>query len=299
MSLDRLIVFAAVANHRSVSHASEELHISQPAVSKQIKLLEEQYDTKFFIRGGRGVALTQRGEAFLRDVRVLVKRYEQLKEKHGAVGVKAPTQVLTVAGSYSPSTSLLPGLLARFKKSHPSIQIDLRTGNRLEVEGLILKKEVELAVINNPPLNSHLTMEPFRSEALVAFVTPDHPLARKKHLAPEDVGRVGLIIRRHKGGRAAVYDYVKYLRKAGLNPNVIMRCDTPAAVKEAVRGKLGVGILYREVVADNIGRHEFQAIKMPGNAPEGKSYIIYRKNRPLSPAAQMFLELLRREKSKN
>jgi DNA-binding transcriptional LysR family regulator len=77
-----------------------------------------------------------------------------------------------------------------------------------------------------------------------------------------------------------------------------MRCDTPAAVKEAVRQKMGVGILYRDVVANNIKRDEFKILKMPGEPFQGKSYIIYHKNRPLSPFGQELLELLRLHQDK-
>jgi DNA-binding transcriptional LysR family regulator len=78
-----------------------------------------------------------------------------------------------------------------------------------------------------------------------------------------------------------------------------MRCDTPGAVTEAVRGNMGVGILYRDVVANNIDRHEFEAIKMPGDTPEGKSYIVHHKHKPITPSAQAFLELLPQEKTKS
>jgi DNA-binding transcriptional LysR family regulator len=225
-----------------------------------------------------------------------LRQHEVFKLKLSTPNVASDATSLTVGGSYSPSSFLLPSLLARFQKSHPLVQLDLRTGSRWDIERLILKNQVDLAVINNPPLNPQLTMEPYRSEPLVAFVVSHHFLAKKKQLAPEDLSRVGLIIRRHKGGRAAVYHYVRHLRRSGLEPKVIMRCDTPAAVKEAVRGKMGVGLLYRDVVAGDIDRHEFKALRMLGDAPEGKSYIIYHKKRPLSPLAQGFRGLLHQHK---
>ena len=298
MSLDRLIVFAAVAKHRSVSHASEELHISQPAVSKHVRLLEEQYGAKFFTRGGKGVDLTERGKAFLTDVRKLVKRHEQLKEKHGAVRAKAADEVFTVAGSYSPSASLLPSLLARFERTHPRVQLNLRTDTRLSVERMVLRGVAELAVINNPPLNRNLKMEAYRSEPLVAFVAPGHRLSRKKQLDRDSLKNVGFITRKELRGGGSVRAYLHYLAKQGIHPAVIMQCDTPASVKEAVRKKLGIGILYREVVADNIARREFKTIQLPGNAFEGKSFIIYHKKRPLSPYAQEFLSLLYQQRRK-
>jgi DNA-binding transcriptional LysR family regulator len=114
---------------RNVSRASRALHISQPAVSKQIMLLEKEYNAKLFTRGGRGVELTERGKVFLRDVRRLIKQYEKLKEKFGAITSESSVQALTVGGSYSPSVSFLPSLLAGFEKSHPNVRLNLRTDN--------------------------------------------------------------------------------------------------------------------------------------------------------------------------
>jgi DNA-binding transcriptional LysR family regulator len=296
MSLDRLIIFAAVAKHRNVSRASQELHISQPAVTKQIKLLEKEYSTMLFTRGGRGVQLTEMGKTFLKDVRKLIERYETLREKFGAVTLESSFQALRVGGSYSPSASFLPSLLAEFAKTHPRVQLNLCTDNRLAVEGMVLTGQAELAVINNPQLNRRLTMEPLRSEAMVAFVSPSHPMAKKKRLAWEDFTRAGFIIRSSIGGRGIDHVYTRHLKKNGFTPNVILRCDTPTAVKEAVRKKLGIGVLYRDVVAGDIARGEFKAIKMPGGALESKSYIIYRRNRPLTPVARDFLKLLRSRK---
>jgi DNA-binding transcriptional LysR family regulator len=299
MSLDRLVVFAAVAKHLNFSRASDALRITQPAVTKQIKLLEKEYDMTLFTRGGRGVQLTERGKVFLRDVKSLIKRYEKLKDKFGAVTSESPGQVLIVGGSYSPSASLLPSLLAGFEKSHPKVQLNLRTDNRLAVERMVLKGEVELAVINDPVVNHQLTMEPYRTESLVAFVRPRHPLAKKRFITLGELGRFGVVIRKHQGRTGTSNQYIKHLFKQGLRPQVILRCDTPEGVKEAVRDQSGVGILFREVVEKNITRGEFKAIKLPGEAVEGSSVIIYHKNRPLSPVAQEFLTLLRQSRQKS
>jgi len=167
------------------------------------------------------------------------------------------------------------------------------------VERMVLKGEVELAVINNPPLNRHLTMEFFRLEPVVAFVTPRHSLARKKRLEWKDFQGVGCIVRKDQQGRGTVRDYMRYLRGQGFRPKVTMSFDTPAAIKEAVAGKTGVGILYRDSVAGDVKRGTFRLIKMPGNTYMGKSFIIYHKTRPLSPLAQEFFELLRSQKNRS
>ncbi len=192
MNLDSFTVFAAVAKHGNVTRAADALSLSQPAVTKHLKLLEEHYKTKLYTRGGTGIELTLAGQLFLREVKVILSRVEALRAKLRGTAVPS-RESLTVGGSYSPSAVLLPSLMARFRKSHPQAELNLRTDNRLNIERLILKGVVELAVVNNPPSNRHLTMEPYRTEPLVAFVASDHPLGGKKQLTWKDLGRHGFV----------------------------------------------------------------------------------------------------------
>ena len=299
MTLRQLTTFVLVARRLNLREAAEELDIAQPSISEQLRLLQEELGTRLYRKTGRGIELTEAGYLFLKEAKAILSRIERVKTKLGHTAAARTTEALTVGGSYSPSTSLLPSLLSRFRKTHPQVHLNLRTDNRLAIEGMILKGEVDLAVINNPPLNRHLTMELFRTEPMVAFVSPNHPLAKRKQLGWKDLRRVGFIIRKELRDRGSTHDYIQHLRKNGFRPNVTLRCDTPAVVKEAVRKKLGVGILYQDVVADNITRREFKTIKMPGDAFAGKSFIIYHKNRPLPPLAQEFLNLLHQHTQKS
>ena len=293
MTLDRLTVFAAVAKHRNVTRASWELHISQPAVSKQLKLLEKNYNTKLFKRGGRGIELTETGRVFLRDVKAILKRYEKLTEKFTAAPSAAKVETLTVGGSYSPSVHFLPSLLARFKRTHPRVQFNLRTGSKLSIERLILSSEVDIALITNAPANPGLVLEPYRPEPLVAFVSANHPLARNQELTVQEFERVPLIILKTWKGTGTTERFLGEMKKKGLNLNIAMRCDSPEAVKEAVSKKMGVGILFKETVEPEVRKGEFKILRLPVKNFEGMSFIVYRKDRPLSANAQEFLNLLR------
>lgn len=141
-------------------------------------------------------------------------------------------------------------------------------------------------------------MEPYRTEPMVAFVCSHHPLAKKRRINQEELNRFGFVIRKHTGGAGTTKQYLEYLSKQGLRPKILLRCDTPEGVKEAVRDQLGVGILFRDVVTKNIKRGEFKAIKLPRETFEGKSFIVYYRNRVLSPVAREFLALLRSSRTK-
>lgn len=298
MTLHQLKIFVTVASRVSIAAAAKQLHISQPSVTQQLQQLAREIGTDLHRKAGRGIELTEAGRLFLKEAKLILSRMERLKARLAAEAAERGTPIqLTIGGSYSPSVSLLPSLLARFQKIHPEVQLQLRTDTRLAIEQMILKGKVDLAIINNPPQNHQLTMEFYRSEPLAVFVAPGHSLARKKQLNWDDLSGVGFITRNDIAG-STVGEYFQHLQEHGFKPNVIMQCDTPAAVQEAVRGQMGVGVLYTDVVADNIARGEFKTIELPGNTFLGKSYVIYRKNRPLSACAQEFLNLLHAHRGK-
>ena len=300
MTLDRFKVFAAAARYRSVTRASEALHITQPAVTKQLKALERDFNANLYRRIGRGIELTEVGQAVLGKVKKILKSYNSLIPTSTASRSTAKVETLTIGGTYSPSASLLQSAMARFNESHPKAVLSLRTDNKVVIGGLVLNGDVDIAVLlTEAPPNPRLTMETYCLEPLVAFVHPQHPLAKEPRITWEELSRFGYVIRKRLGGTGATGQYIQELRKQGVYLKVVMRCDTPDGVKEAVRNKLGVGLLFRGSVENNIKRGEFKVIKLPGDACECTNYIVYHKSRPLSPLAQDFLTLLRQQRDRS
>ena len=301
MTLDRFKVFAAAARYRSVTRAAEELHITQPAVTKQLKALERGFNANLYRRNGRGIELTEVGQAFLGKVKKILRNYDSLVQTSRVNGSAAKVETLTIGGTYSPSASLLPSLLARFEKSHPVAVLSQRTGNEVVIGDSVLNGAVDMALLlTHAPPDPRLAMEPYCLEPLVAFVHPQHPLAKEPRITWEELSRFGYVIRKRLGGTGATGQYIQELRKQGVYLKVVMRCDTPAGVKETVRNKLGVGLLFRGSVEHDIKRGEFKAIKLPADAVvEGKYFIVYHKSRPLSPLAQDFLTFLRQRRDRS
>src|SRR3990172_4621649 len=291
-------MFAMVARLRNLTHASAELNISQPALTQQLKTLEKEYELKLYKKGGKGVELTEAGKILLKYVQRILKQHEKVKRRLSATTAPNKAQPLTMGGSYSPSAVFLPSLLARFKKSHPQVELDLRTDNRLNIERLVLGGEVELAVLNNPPSNHQLAIEPYRTEPLVAFVASDHPLAGKKQLTWEDLGRHGFVIRQPLAGSGSTAQFIRRLKDQGVKIKVVMHCESPEAVKVAVSRGMGVGILFKDVISDSLKKGEFRELTLPVKGLDGKSFIVYHKTRPLSPVAQDFLKLLRAQRAR-
>ncbi|HXG52021.1 MAG TPA: LysR family transcriptional regulator [candidate division Zixibacteria bacterium] len=295
VDLDHLLVFTTVARHRNISRAAEELHISQPAVTKQLKRLEESYRANFYKKGGRGVELTPAGRVFLNYARAALRQHERLKERLLAAGPQSRPESLTVGASQSPSLALLLSRLTAFKKRRPHVQVSLRTNNRTIIEKQVENAEVDVAVVNKPPSSRSLAAEPYLEEPFVAFVSSRHPLARKRRPSLKDFARVPLVVREGKGGKETSEQILAGLRRAGLNCEIGIRCESPEAVKMAVKRRLGLGILYKSTVEPDIREGVFRRVHLPGLNLIGKSFIVYHRQRPLSPHAREFLALLRKD----
>jgi DNA-binding transcriptional LysR family regulator len=188
---------------------------------------------------------------------------------------------------------VLPLLLAIFRKNHPHVLINLRSDNSAAIERMIINDEVDIALINNVSANHLLAIEHYRREQLVAFVPRNSSLSRKQNLTWQDLSRVHIIIRRSIHGHGGSEQFIQTLTKRGIVPNIVFRCDSPEAVKAAVKKKIGVGILFKETITHELKKGELKLLKLPPEHFVGGSFIVYRKDRPLSKAAQEFRQLLR------
>lgn len=298
MTLRQLRIFALLANRLNLRVAAEELGIAEPSVSEQLKLLEEELGTRLHLKIGRGIALTPPGRLVLREITVALSRIDNLKAKLSGAAARTARMTLTVGGSYSPSVSLLPSLLAVYRKTHPLVDTNLRTAGRAAIERMVRNSEVDIALINNAPATRALSIEPYRQEQCIAFAVKNHPLTRKRKLTWQDLERVPFIIRRSLRKSGTAESLIQDLRRRGLKLTVAMHADSPEAVKAFVKSKMGVGILFKETIESELRTGEFKMIKLPEQKAAGQSFIVYRKDRPLSTTASEFLELLRQHKPK-
>ena len=294
MTLHQFTIFAAIAKHKNFTRASEELHITQPCVSQQMRLLQEYYGTKLYNRTARGVELTHAGRRFLSAVSPILHQVGKLKSiPTQPVAVHQP-DLLAVGGTYSSSTILLPSVLSRFKRLHHETEINFRTNNGVEIERLLLKQTIDIALTTSPPKSPRILAEPFRREKLALIVSRRHPLARARKLSLHDIERTPFLVR-SSGVRDGTT--VKHLKSVasekGIELIIGMRFESPTAIKKAIQRNMGIGILYEEVIRDDLKRGEFKALKVPGLKLEGQSFIVYLNDKPLSKAATEFLKLLR------
>lgn len=293
MTLHQFRIFSSVARLLNVTKASAELHISQPSVSQQLKLLQEEFGAKLYKKTARGIELTKEGGAFLKDIAPILFQVEKVKKKFHTNLTGHSTDSFSVGGSFAPSLSVLPSIVAVFKETHPRLQLALRTDTSYAVERMVLNAEAEIAVITTPSYSPFLIYEPRWRVNLVAFQAAKHPLVKKEDLTLMDLAQIPLVIKKGKPYESRTRRFLNRLEKKGLHPNVVMECESVEAVKAAVRTGVGIGILSRDLVEPDIHRGDLKPVTIRELKMEISSFVIYKKERPLSAHAQEFLTLVR------
>jgi DNA-binding transcriptional LysR family regulator len=300
MTLHQFQIFAAIAKYGNLTRASHEVRTSQPAMSHQMKQLQGFYGVKLYSRTARGIQLTDEGRALLLVLRPVLEQVEHLKTIFSKPIQTRHANVLKIAGTYAASVSLLPALIARFRKLHPHIEIDHKVANLSEIERIILRGDAEIALSTSRPRSSQLAVEPYQTERFVFLVANNHWLARKKVISLQDLQTVPLVIPGTSNEMGAIEKQLRALEEEkGLKFSVALRCEAPQAAKEAIARKVGLGIIYEEVAKEDIKQGKFTALKVHDFRLQGQTYITYHRDRSLSEAAKEFLDLLRRSRSKS
>jgi DNA-binding transcriptional LysR family regulator len=290
MTLHQLRIFECVGTVSNITKASEILHISQPSVSQQLKLLEEEFGAKFFARLSQGVELTYEGKQFLEAVKPILSQAELVEKTFKRNPNGNRTVLLRIGGSNNVSADVLPHLLMTFKQTHPLVQFTLETNDSAVIEKRVLNSEVEIGLITNPSYRSEIVYQPYEEMQVVAFCLPVNPVAGKT-LSLRELAQLPLVVR--TGGRIE-----HALRSHRQLVNISVRCEASAAVKAAVGLGMGIGVLYRNAVASRVASGTLKLIDVPELKEMGvQSFIIFHKRKPIAPVAAEFLEMLRRRDS--
>jgi LysR family transcriptional regulator, low CO2-responsive transcriptional regulator len=284
-TLRQLRVFSAVARHLSFARAADELGLTAPAVSMQIKELEIEVGLPLFDRSSRKVSLTMVGEyvlaytqrvlAAMRDAEDMVARFRGLK-----------TGVLDVA-MVSTAKYFLPRLLARFRDEHPGIEVRLQVGNnREEVADLLREGSVELAIMGRPPKNWPSRAEPFALHPHSLVTAIEHPFARSERVMARSLMTEGFIVREPGSGTRAALD--EYLEAYHMSPHVVMQMSSNEAIKQAVMAGMGIALLSLHTVGLELKHALIAAPETEGLPVMRRWHVVNNLAKTLSPAAEAF-----------
>jgi DNA-binding transcriptional LysR family regulator len=253
--------------------------------------LEQEYGAKFYKRNNHGMEITGQGQEFLDALRPVLAQVDALEARFKLGRARGQSAVLQVGGSNTLSVTVLPDILVDFRKRHPGIKLVVETSHSRVMETKVQNGEVEIALITAPNYLPSCDYESYIEHEAVAFVRPDSQLAGRKFSLSE-LARQPLVFRRGSTS-------VKELTGRGYKLNVAAEFDAPEAVKSAVLGGVGIGILFRSRVEAEIRKGEVIELNVPDlGAITAKSFIITAKHRPLSRGAKEFIQTLRRLRSK-
>jgi DNA-binding transcriptional LysR family regulator len=285
VTLRQLRVFAAVARNLSFGKAAEELHLTPPAISMQIKELEGQVGLPLLDRGGRSVALTVTGEYLLVYVRKILAT---LKDAEDAVARFRGLQSgrLTI-GMVSTAKYFVPRLMARFRVEHPGIEVRLAVGgNREQLAALLQSNEVDLAIMGRPPREMATRAEPFAVHPHVIVAPPGHPLTQVGHAPAAALADYEFLIREPGSGTRAAME--KFFADHRLAPRVAMEMTSNETIKQAVMAGMGISFLSLHTIGLEL-KAGLIAVPDIEDLPLLKRwYVVNTLGKMLSPAAEAF-----------
>jgi DNA-binding transcriptional LysR family regulator len=290
MLLAQIDGFIETARRRNLSHAAEALHVTQPALTARLQSLERELGTPLFVRGRRGMALTDAGRAFLpyaeRALVALDEGASLLTEL-----ARGGTGELVLGAAPAVSTYVLPALLMRFTQRHPRVRLSVRTGHSEEILEMALRREIDLGLVRelrHPDIESRTLYE----DELVLVADATHPFAARGTIGLGEVASARLIL---FDRTSSYYDLTNaFFRQAGVAPNGVMELDNIDAAKQMVGQGLGIALLPHTAVMGELRDGRLRAITIEGVAPIRRKIVAIRR-RDLGAMAgpvAAFLEVL-------
>jgi DNA-binding transcriptional LysR family regulator len=293
MELDHVEAFVAIVRRGGFTAASSSLHLSQPAISRRIRLLERVLGAPLFERVGRGVILTDAGHAFLPYAESLVASVRDGVEVVAALrGTNGGTVTLALVGTLASST--LTRCLRRFREAHPAVDVRLRTALSAEVSGLVRGGEVTLGLRYDSDRHPELVSRTIHEEPLVPVCGPGHRLAQARRVEPGALaGERWLTFPPRQGAREPYSSAVeRCLAACGLGDAEIVPIDSLTAQKRMVEAGFGLALLPESSVEEELRAGTLFALRAPALRTTVPIALIQRRHAFLSGATRAFVAML-------
>ncbi|MEW6572007.1 MAG: selenium metabolism-associated LysR family transcriptional regulator [Nitrospirota bacterium] len=296
MDIHQLRVFASVFKNRSFSRASEELHLTQPTISNHIKVLEDEFECKLFDRLGRSIIPTREAEALYSHSAEIIEKANALKEIIGQFK-KELTGKLIIGASTIPGVYLMPRMMKEFQKKNPLISFQIFISDSKGIVDSISRHELLLGIAGAKLGDENIKYIPYVEDELIV-VSPTS-LNSKRSMTLKELTELPVVIREEGSGTRRETE--RFLESKGLSFDefkVSGIFGSTDAIKQAVKAGLGVSILSRFAVMDELKNHTLDEIKLTDLKMKRKFYIVTHRKRTLPFAYGIFLEHLLAE-SKN
>ena len=293
MDTRQLAAFCAVVERKSFSQAAERLGISQPAVSLQIRSLEERVGRQLLDRSGRRVEPTEAGRRLYRDAQRLLALEEQLLEHAAAEDDGVLRGRLEIGASSGPGETVLPLLLCEFQRAHPEVRIALSVSDTQTVVDLVAERELELGVVGAARRHRSVTFEPFFRDELVLACPPGHAFAGRTVRVDELPGQPLILMQEGAGVRQVVEDELRRARVRLRDLDVRLELGLQESVRSAVRAGHGIAFISRSAIEADLASGALGEARVEGLEPSREISLVRAHGRAATRVAEAFLAFAR------
>ena len=287
-TLRQLKVFEAVARLLSFSRAAEELHLTQPAVSTQVKKLQEHAGLPLFEQLGKKIHLTPAGVEMLHASRVIIAQFQQVQDTMTQFkGVSGGTLNVAVisAGDY-----FFPKLLVQFAGLHPGVTLNFNVVNREQLLQQLADNVTDLAIMVRPPQDLDTVNEPFAPHPYVIVAPPDHPLAGRKRVPVSRLAREPFVVREE--GSDTWNSMAEAFGEHMGELNIAMKIRSTETIKQAVIAGMGITFLSAHTIARELAARSLAVLDVQGFPMMAHWYAVHRRHKRLPPVARAFRKFL-------
>ena len=290
-TLRQLKIFETVARHLSFSRAAEELHLTQPAVSTQVKQLAAHAGLPLFEQFGKKINMTPAGLEMLQFSRAVIQQFREAEEsmaRHkGISGGRLNVAVISAGGYF------FPRVLAEFTRRHPGVTLNLAVHNREELLHQLAGNLTDLAIMVRPPEGMHTISEPFAPHPYVIVAAPDHPLVGRKRISLAVLAREPFVVR-EKGSDTRNSMEEGFGRRLK-NLNIAMEIRSTETIKQAVIARMGISFLSAHTISLELRVGSLAILDVRGFPLMLNWYVVHRENKRLPPVALAFKSFLMKD----
>ncbi len=291
LTLRQMKVFEAVARLSSYTRAAEELHLTQPAVSMQIKQLEENAGLPLFEQLGKKIYLTQAGQEMQHYCRAIAQQLDEVDKVMADMrGVKRGRLVIAVA---STANYFAARLLATFSQRYPEVTISLDVTNREGLLDHLDANDIDMVIMGRPPEGLDLIAEPFTENPLVVIAAPEHPLVATERIPLEWLQQETFVVREQGSGTRTAME--RFFAEKRVRLSTGMEMSSNEAIKQAVQAGLGLGIVSIHTLQLELETKRLAVLDVEFFPILRHWYVVHRQGKRLSPVAQLFKEFVTRE----
>jgi DNA-binding transcriptional LysR family regulator len=287
MDFEQLRTFMEVSRLRSFSRAAEKLTVTQPAISAQIRTLENEVGARLFDRDGGKVTFTAAGKVFEPFAEHCLQCHNHIMVTVGELH-RTPRGEISVSANEATSLYVLPAVFAEFKQQYSRVGLSIVRADRLRTVESVLSREVDFGVVSLPVKDARLTVDSLHRDDVVLVAPANHPLASADAVKFADIVPQPLVLPKQGRQRELIEDL---FRTNDVQPRVAMEVESSELLKRLIVAGLGIGFLPRSNVQDDTKSGALKIIRVEGVRLNRELALIYRKDKSLTRAAHVFLEI--------